>query len=131
MRRIVCAGESTPRLSALSNKPTTNLVGNPGVPRLVLIDFLNGQRYIGTEHFFVARFTDEHPSLVRAGLLPDEQANLDAHMWIAWTDLSSLSDPVEPPRLPAVLGTLVPDGPWCSWMTGCHGAWPVTASSTV
>ncbi|MFJ9080200.1 hypothetical protein ACIRO3_33935 [Streptomyces sp. NPDC102278] len=122
MRRIVCAGESTPRLSALSNKPTTNLVGDPGVPRLVLIDSLNGKRYIGTEHFFVARFTDEHPSLVRTGLLPDEQANLDTHVWIAWSDLSSLSDPVEPPRLPAVLGALAPDGPWCSWMTGCHGA---------
>ncbi|MFJ9350944.1 NUDIX hydrolase [Streptomyces sp. NPDC101237] len=72
----------------------------------------NGKRYIGTEHFFVAQFADERPSLVRTGLLPDEQANLDTHLWIAWSDLSTLSDPVEPPQLLAVLGTLVPDGPW-------------------
>ncbi|MEV8017386.1 NUDIX domain-containing protein [Streptomyces sp. NPDC086554] len=72
----------------------------------------NGKRYIGTEHFFVAQFADEQPSLVRTGLLPDEQVNLDTHAWIAWSDLSSLPDPVEPPQLPAVLGTLVPDGPW-------------------
>ncbi|GAA1934269.1 NUDIX hydrolase [Streptomyces durmitorensis] len=72
----------------------------------------NGRRYIGTEHFFVARFTDEQPSLVRTGLLPDEQASLDTHVWIAWSDLGSLSDPVEPPQLLAVLGALLPDGPW-------------------
>ncbi|MFF1359255.1 NUDIX hydrolase [Streptomyces sp. NPDC058297] len=72
----------------------------------------NGKRYIGTEHFFVAQFADEQPSLVRTGLLPDEQVNLDTHVWIKWSDLSSLPDPVEPPQLLAVLGTLVPDGPW-------------------
>lgn len=72
----------------------------------------NGIRYIGTEYFFVAKFADEQPSLVRTGLLPDEQATLDTHLWIAWSDLGSLSDPVEPPQLPAVLASLVPDGPW-------------------
>ncbi|MFJ5645647.1 NUDIX hydrolase [Streptomyces sp. NPDC093223] len=72
----------------------------------------NGMRYIGTEYFFVAKFADEQPSLVRTGLLPDEQATLDTHLWIAWSDLGSLSDPVEPPQLPSVLASLVPDGPW-------------------
>ncbi|MFQ3555993.1 hypothetical protein QZN11_04175 [Streptomyces gramineus] len=60
----------------------------------------------------MAKFADEQPPLVRTGLLPDEQATLDMHLWIAWSDLGSLSDPVEPPRLLAVLTSLVPDGPW-------------------
>ncbi|PPS88923.1 NUDIX hydrolase [Streptomyces sp. MH60] len=72
----------------------------------------NGRRYIGTEHFFVAEFADERPPLVRTGLLPDEQATLDTYAWTAWPDLDSLADPVEPPRLTAVLDALVPDGPW-------------------
>ncbi|MFG2216638.1 hypothetical protein ACGFN1_17515 [Streptomyces sp. NPDC048685] len=32
---------------------------------------------------------------------------------MTWLDLGSLPDPVEPPQLLAVLGALVPDGPWC------------------
>ncbi|MFH8370613.1 NUDIX hydrolase [Streptomyces sp. NPDC018031] len=72
----------------------------------------NGKRYVGTEHFFIARFADRKPSVVRTGLLPDEQTNLDGHAWIAWPDLGSLPDPVEPPQLRSVLGALVPDGPW-------------------
>lgn len=72
----------------------------------------NGKRYSGTEHFFVARYADEQPSLVRTGLLPDEQVNLDTFAWIEWSDLSSLPDPVEPPQLLAALGALQPDGPW-------------------
>lgn len=72
----------------------------------------NGKRYTGTEQFFVAQFAEAQPSLVRTGLLPDEQASLDTHTWIAWSDLGSLPDPVEPPQLLAVLGALVPDGPW-------------------
>ena len=83
--------------------------------RSVLVDRdvrWKGKRYIGTEHFFVARFVDEQPPLARTGLLPDEQANLDTHAWIAWSELDSLTDPVEPPKLLTVLGSLVPDGPW-------------------
>ncbi|MFI5546076.1 NUDIX hydrolase [Streptomyces sp. NPDC051815] len=83
--------------------------------RSVLVDRdvrWNGRRHIGTEHFFVARFTDEQPALTRTGLLPDERANLDAHAWVAWSELDALPDRVEPPQLPAVLGLLVPDGPW-------------------
>ncbi|MGW2571486.1 NUDIX hydrolase [Streptomyces sp. NPDC001537] len=81
----------------------------------VLVDrdvWWNGKRYVGPEHFFVAQYADEEPSLVRTGLLPEEQASLDSHAWIAWSDLDSLSDPVEPPQLLTVLDTLVPDGPW-------------------
>nr|WSW67009.1 NUDIX domain-containing protein [Streptomyces sp. NBC_00995] len=73
----------------------------------------NGKRHTGTEQFFVARFAGERPPLARTGLLPDEQAGLDTHAWLAWTDLASLPDPVEPPQLLSVLGALVPDGPWC------------------
>ena len=72
----------------------------------------NGKRYVGTERFFLALFADERPPLVRTGLLPDEQAALDTHRWVAWPELHSLPDRVEPPRLPAVLGDLMPDGPW-------------------
>ncbi|MFF8190532.1 NUDIX hydrolase [Streptomyces bobili] len=71
-----------------------------------------GKRYVGTEHFFLALFTDERPSLVRTGLLPGERTALDTHRWVAWPELHSLPDPVEPPQLPDVLGGLMPDGPW-------------------
>ncbi|WP_280138115.1 NUDIX hydrolase [Streptomyces sp. TP-A0874] len=72
----------------------------------------NGKRFTGPEHFFLARFAEEEPALVRTGLLPDEQVNLDTHAWVAWSELGSLPDEVEPPQLPAVLAALVPDGPW-------------------
>ncbi|MFJ9472740.1 NUDIX domain-containing protein [Streptomyces caniferus] len=71
-----------------------------------------GMRYVGSEDFFVARFTEERPSPVRVGLLPDEQINLDSYAWVLWSDLDSLPDRVEPPHLISVLGALVPDGPW-------------------
>ncbi|MEU1472028.1 NUDIX domain-containing protein [Streptomyces sp. NPDC005761] len=72
----------------------------------------NGRRYTGTERFFLARFDDERPPLVRTGLLPEERASLDAYAWIARTDLASLPDPVEPPQVLSVLDALVTDGPW-------------------
>jgi 8-oxo-dGTP pyrophosphatase MutT (NUDIX family) len=72
----------------------------------------NGKRYVGPEHFFVARFAEEQPALVRTGLLADEQANLHEYAWVALADLNSLPDPIEPPQLRAVLAALVPDGPW-------------------
>ncbi len=80
-----------------------------------------GMQYVGTEDFFVARSTEERPSLERAGLLPEEQANLDSHAWVLWSDLP---DRVEPPQLLAVLSALVPAGPWrnggdsCGQVTG-------------
>lgn len=77
-----------------------------------------GVRYVGAEDFFVARFVEERPSLTRAGLLPDEQVNLDSHAWVLWSDLDSLPDPIEPPQLLAVLRGLAPKGPW---RAGKHG----------
>ena len=72
----------------------------------------NGKRYIGLEHFFVAHFTEERPALRPTGLLPDEQVNLHAHAWVAWSDLNRLVDRIEPPALTFVLAALAPDGPW-------------------
>ncbi|MFF4575665.1 NUDIX hydrolase [Streptomyces sp. NPDC001410] len=72
----------------------------------------NGKRHTGSEQFFLARFTEEQPTLVRTGLLPDEQINLDTHAWIAAPDLASLPDRLEPPQLLTVLEALVPEGPW-------------------
>jgi len=72
----------------------------------------NGKRYVGQEHFFVAHFAEDRPELVRTGLLPDEQANLQGHAWFAWPDLDALPDRLEPPQLPTVLRTLVSEGPW-------------------
>ncbi|MFF1837389.1 NUDIX domain-containing protein [Streptomyces sp. NPDC058231] len=73
----------------------------------------NGKRYVGPEHFFVAHFAEERPVLRTTGLLPDEQVNLHAYAWVAWSDLNTLVDRIEPPTLLRVLATLVPDGPWC------------------
>jgi 8-oxo-dGTP pyrophosphatase MutT (NUDIX family) len=71
----------------------------------------NGRRHAGLEHFFVARFDQERPVPVRTGLLPDEQANLQEYAWVAWSDLGTLAGRLEPPQLPAVLATLLPDCP--------------------
>jgi putative hydrolase of the HAD superfamily len=72
----------------------------------------NGRRYVGPQHFFLAHFADDRPSVVRTGLLPDEQATLQGHAWIPWQDLATLPDPLEPPELPTILATLAPEGPW-------------------
>ncbi|MGC0386219.1 NUDIX domain-containing protein [Streptomyces sp. SAI-129] len=72
----------------------------------------NGKRYVGTEHFSVAEFAGERPTPARTGLLPDERASLDTYAWTAWPDLGAPADPVEAPQPAAVLGALVPDGPW-------------------
>ncbi len=77
-----------------------------------------GRRYVGPEHFFVAYFAADRPSLTRTGLLPDEQVELHSHAWVSWSDLTSLSDPVEPPQLLTVLCALQPDGPWCEAPSG-------------
>ncbi|MFE4263101.1 NUDIX domain-containing protein [Streptomyces sp. NPDC056883] len=72
----------------------------------------NGKHYIGTEQFFLAHFAGDRPPLVRTGLLPYEQDNLDEHAWIPWSDLDSLPHRIVPPRLLSVLEALLPAGPW-------------------
>lgn len=71
-----------------------------------------GKRFVGTETFFLAQFVDEAPQLTRTGLLPDERDNLRDHAWLAWSELDTLPDRLEPPQLLDVLDALVPDGPW-------------------
>lgn len=71
----------------------------------------NGCRYVGPEQFFVARFGQGRPVPSRTGLLADEQRNLRGYAWVAWSDLPSLPDRLEPPQLLAVLAALAPDGP--------------------
>ncbi|HWM07391.1 MAG TPA: NUDIX domain-containing protein [Actinophytocola sp.] len=70
-----------------------------------------GVRWVGPEHFFLARFDDERPAVHRVGLLPDELANLRGHAWVSLAELAALADPVQPPRLLEVLGELA-DGSW-------------------
>ncbi|WP_374984212.1 NUDIX domain-containing protein [Streptomyces fradiae] len=72
----------------------------------------NGRRYTGAEDFFLARFTGERPGTTRAGLLPHEHAHLRGYAWLTWSEVAALRDPVEPPRLAAVLRALVPGTPW-------------------
>jgi 8-oxo-dGTP pyrophosphatase MutT (NUDIX family) len=71
----------------------------------------NGKRYVGPEHFFVARFAGDEPALVRTGLLADEQANLQEYRWVGWSEVDDLPR-LEPPGLLAVIASLAPDGPW-------------------
>jgi 8-oxo-dGTP pyrophosphatase MutT (NUDIX family) len=78
----------------------------------------NGTHHVGAEHFFVARFDGDRPPLVRTGLMPDEQANLDTHAWVGWSELAALPDRLEPPHLLAVLAELIPDGPWRAVLPG-------------
>jgi 8-oxo-dGTP pyrophosphatase MutT (NUDIX family) len=63
----------------------------------------NGKRVLGPERFFLARFGQEQPALLRTGLLPDERVNLRGHAWVAMSELDSLPDRLEPPQLRAVV----------------------------
>ncbi|MGW4461560.1 NUDIX hydrolase [Micromonospora sp. NPDC004704] len=67
----------------------------------------NGKRFVGPEQFFLARFPDERPALTRAGLLVDEQQNLDSTGWFADAELVSLPDRLEPPELRSVIAALL------------------------
>ncbi|GGM29810.1 NUDIX hydrolase [Dactylosporangium sucinum] len=72
----------------------------------------NGKRFVGEEQFFLARFDAERPALARTGLLPDEQLNLQAHVWVGPAELVALPDRLEPPGLAAVIAALAPGGVW-------------------
>lgn len=66
----------------------------------------NGRRFAGSEHFFVAYFAVAEPELTRAALRADEQLNLDMYAWVPVHEIAGLSDPVEPPGLETILGSL-------------------------
>jgi len=70
----------------------------------------NGTRFVGPEQFFLARFTEERPPLVRTGLLPDEQQNLHDHRWLSPADLPDLTDPLQPPHLTDIIAALTTPG---------------------
>jgi 8-oxo-dGTP pyrophosphatase MutT (NUDIX family) len=70
-----------------------------------------GVRWVGPEHFFLARFDHDRPVILDEGLLPDEVVELRGHAWIPWDELATLADPVQPPQLLEVLGELA-DGAW-------------------
>jgi len=72
------------------------------------------QRHVGPEQFFLARYPQDTPAVLRGGLLPYEQEELDRHAWVSWRDLSALPDRLEPPTLPSVLPRLDPHGPWAT-----------------
>lgn len=74
----------------------------------------NGRRYVGSEHFFLARFTLDGPAPVRTGLLPNEQTALLGHAWVSRPELVELPDRVEPPHLAAVVAALAPDSRWAA-----------------
>jgi 8-oxo-dGTP pyrophosphatase MutT (NUDIX family) len=63
----------------------------------------NGKRFVGPEHFFLARFAAVRPAIARTGLLPDEQVNLQESAWIPLSELDTLPDRLEPPNLRAVV----------------------------
>jgi 8-oxo-dGTP pyrophosphatase MutT (NUDIX family) len=71
----------------------------------------NGQRHVGPEDFFLARYPGQAPVLSHDGLLPDEQVNIVEHAWVPWRELTTL-DRLEPPNLVTVLTALEPAGPW-------------------
>jgi 8-oxo-dGTP pyrophosphatase MutT (NUDIX family) len=71
----------------------------------------NGQHYQGEEAFFLAR-VDQPGPLSRAGLAEYERGWLGGHAWVAWSEIASLPDTVEPPQLLGILAALDPSGPW-------------------
>ena len=71
-----------------------------------------GRRWVGPEQFFLAHYDSDQPEVRRDGLLDYEQADLDRHAWVPWTDLVALPDRLEPANLPDVLRDLDPAGPW-------------------
>ncbi|MFG1995657.1 NUDIX hydrolase [Actinoplanes sp. NPDC048988] len=73
-----------------------------------------GRRYRGPEQWFLAHFTADEPVVRRDGLLDYEQNDLDRHAWVPWTELSTMTERVEPPELLAVLRRLDPEGPWAA-----------------
>jgi hypothetical protein len=69
----------------------------------------NSKRFVGPEPFFVARLSQDEPTLVTTGMLADEHPNLRGYAWLTRAEVARLPDRVEPPSLVAVIRTLAPD----------------------
>jgi 8-oxo-dGTP pyrophosphatase MutT (NUDIX family) len=65
-----------------------------------------GVRFVGPEHFFLARFDGTGPDPVRDGLLDDERRDLLEYRWVPVAALAELDDPLRPPQVRAVLDGL-------------------------
>lgn len=66
----------------------------------------NGRRFVGREHFFIAYFSADEPTLTPAGLQLDEEANLNSYAWVTVAGIAELADPVEPPGIAEILNAL-------------------------
>jgi 8-oxo-dGTP pyrophosphatase MutT (NUDIX family) len=67
----------------------------------------NGNRRIGEEEFFLARFSSERPRVSEAGMLVDEHPNFRGYGWFERRELAELDGLLEPPGLHAVITELV------------------------
>jgi 8-oxo-dGTP pyrophosphatase MutT (NUDIX family) len=65
-----------------------------------------GQRHLGQELFFIARFNTDRPALRSGGLVGDEPENFRAFAWTAIEELFSLDGLIEPPHLLEVIREL-------------------------
>jgi 8-oxo-dGTP pyrophosphatase MutT (NUDIX family) len=65
-----------------------------------------GVRFVGPEHFFLARFDGAGPAPARDGLLDHERRDLLEYRWVPVAALAGLDDPLHPPGLRAVLDSL-------------------------
>jgi 8-oxo-dGTP pyrophosphatase MutT (NUDIX family) len=65
-----------------------------------------GNRFVGPEQFFTARFGASRPPVVRDGLLPYEQSELLTHAWVHPADFVELPGRLEPPSLPEIVARL-------------------------
>ena len=72
----------------------------------------NGTRHVGTEPYFLVRFTEPAPAVGRAGLLDHEADTLLEHRWVPWRDIAALDGVVLPADAVAVLRRLDPAGAW-------------------
>jgi 8-oxo-dGTP pyrophosphatase MutT (NUDIX family) len=50
----------------------------------------NNKRFLGPEHFFLARFDTAKPAPDRSGLTPSEQNNLQDYSWVPWAAVGDL-----------------------------------------
>jgi 8-oxo-dGTP pyrophosphatase MutT (NUDIX family) len=89
-------------------------------PSPIGIDFVDvhrdttwkGQRWVGAEQFFLARFAGNRPLLRLDGQMAYEQDEFQTYAWVAPDGLGDLDGRLEPPHLATVIAGLVPGGHW-------------------